>query len=67
VIEFEGHIAEDVVADCLTDLQTHLTRVKFLGSYPVTGEEAASRREDVSAARASSDAWMAELRQKIAR
>ena len=49
VVEFEGHIADDVIADCLTDLQTHLTRVKFLGSYPVTGEEAAIRREDVTA------------------
>ena len=65
VIEFEGHIAEDVIADCLTDLQTHLTRVKFLGSYPVTGEEAAVRREDVTAARAASDEWMAQLRRHI--
>lgn len=65
VVEFEGHIAEDVIADCLTDLQTHLTRVKFLGSYPVTGEEAASRREDVSVARAASDEWMTELRRNI--
>lgn len=65
VVEFEGHIAEDVIADCLTDLQTHLTRVKFLGSYPVTGEEAASRREDVSVARTASDEWMTELRRNI--
>ncbi|MDE3108293.1 MAG: prephenate dehydratase, partial [Acidobacteriota bacterium] len=35
VIEFEGHVADDVVADCLVDLQAHLARVKFLGSYPV--------------------------------
>jgi len=65
VVEFEGHIADDVIADCLTDLQTHLTRVKFLGSYPVTGEEAASRRGDVSVARAASDEWMTELRRNI--
>jgi prephenate dehydratase len=65
VVEFEGHIAEDVIADCLTDLQTHLTRVKFLGSYPVTGEEAAIRREDVTVARAASDEWMTELRRNI--
>ena len=65
VVEFEGHIADDVIADCLTDLQTHLTRVKFLGSYPVTGEEAAIRREDVTVARAASDEWMTELRRNI--
>ena len=45
VIEFEGHVADDVVADCLADLQAHLARVKFLGSYPVTGEGASDRRE----------------------
>lgn len=65
VIEFEGHIADDVIADCLVDLQAHLTRVKFLGSYPVTGEEAASRREDVSVARAAADEWMTSLRSRI--
>ena len=40
VIEFEGHVADDVVADCLADLQAHLTRVKFLGSYPAAGASA---------------------------
>ncbi len=65
VIEFEGHIADDVIADCLTDLQAHLTRVKFLGSYPVTGEEAATKREDVSVARAAADEWMQMLRSRI--
>ena len=49
VIEFEGHVADDVVADCLADLQAHLARVKFLGSYPVTGVDATDRREEVAA------------------
>ena len=53
VIEFEGHVADDVVADCLADLQAHLARVKFLGSYPVTGEGATDRRDEVVAARRS--------------
>jgi len=65
VIEFEGHLADDVVADCLADLQAHLARVKFLGSYPVTGVEAAVRRDEVAAARASADAWIGSLRGKI--
>ena len=51
VIEFEGHVADDVVADCLVDLQAHLTRVKFLGSYPVSGDVASERREEVVEAR----------------
>jgi prephenate dehydratase len=62
VIEFDGHLADDVVADCLADLQAHLTRVKFLGSYPVTGAIAAGRRDEVVAARTAAEQWIADLR-----
>jgi prephenate dehydratase len=65
VIEFEGHVADDVVADCLADLQAHLARVKFLGSYPVTGLEATDRREEVAAARRAADAWIKGIRSRI--
>jgi prephenate dehydratase len=65
VIEFEGHVADDVVADCLSDLQAHLARVKFLGSYPVTGVDATDRREEVAAARKSAAAWIDEIRSRI--
>jgi len=65
VIEFDGHVADDVVADCLTDLQAHLTRVKFLGSYPVTGEGALDRREEVSEARRSASEWIESIRSRI--
>jgi prephenate dehydratase len=65
VIEFDGHVADDVVADCLTDLQAHLTRVKFLGSYPVTGEDALDRRQEVSDARKSASEWIEGIRSRI--
>ncbi len=65
VIEFDGHVADDVIADCLADLQAHLARVKFLGSYPVTGEAAVTRRDEVGAARASARAWIHEIRSKV--
>jgi prephenate dehydratase len=65
VIEFEGHVADDVVADLLADLQAHLARVKFLGSYPVTGEEAADRREEVAVARQAAREWIAEIRSRV--
>ena len=65
VIEFEGHVADDVVADCLADLQAHLTRVKFLGSYPVTGEGASDRREEVAEARRSAAAWIESIRGRV--
>jgi prephenate dehydratase len=66
VIEFEGHVADDVVADCLADLQAHLARVKFLGSYPVTGIDATDRREAVAESRRSADEWITEIRSRIA-
>ncbi|MHB1087883.1 MAG: prephenate dehydratase [Acidimicrobiales bacterium] len=65
IIEFDGHVGDDVVADCLADLQAHLTRVKFLGSYPVTGEGSNDRREEVSEARRSASEWVEELRSRI--
>lgn len=65
VIEFEGHVADDVIADCLADLQAHLARVKFLGSYPVTGLEASDRREEVAVARRSADQWIKEIRSRV--
>jgi prephenate dehydratase len=67
VIEFEGHVADDVVADCLADLQAHLARVKFLGSYPVTGVEASDRREEVAEARKSATEWIAGIRSRVRR
>ncbi len=67
VIEFEGHVDDDVVADCLADLQAHLARVKFLGSYPVSGREASTRRAEVDAARRAASTWIADLRQRVAR
>src|SRR5665213_1059753 len=65
VIEFEGHVADEVVADCLTDLQAHLARVKFLGSYPVTGEGANSRREEVGESRLAAAKWMDAIRARV--
>ncbi len=67
VIEFDGHIADDVIGDCLADLQAHLTRVKFLGSYPITGVDAAAKRDEVAAARAVANQWVTSLRTRIER
>lgn len=65
VIEFDGHVGDDIVADCLSDLQAHLVRVKFLGSYPVTGEGSTNRREEVGEARRSAAQWISAIRGRI--
>ena len=65
VIEFEGHVADEVVADCLADLQAHLARVKFLGSYPVTGEGAAIGATRWAQARLAAARWIEEIRARV--
>jgi prephenate dehydratase len=65
VIEFEGHVVDDVVADCLADLQAHLATVKFLGSYPVTGADAVGRRDEVARARKSASEWISAIRARV--
>src|ERR1019366_9184640 len=67
VIEFDGPVADEVVADCLTDLQAHLARVKFLGSYAVTGVGSSSRREEVGEARQAAAKWMGAIRARVRR
>ncbi len=38
-IDFEGHLVDEIVADCLRNLAAKQTQVKFLGSYPVAGDD----------------------------
>jgi prephenate dehydratase len=66
VIDFEGHIADELVADALRELSAKHGRVKFLGSYPVAeSEDGRSRR--AAAAKGWRDAarWVAGLRAQI--
>lgn len=64
LIDLEGHIADSLVADCLTSLVAKHGEVKFLGSYPATRP---SQEQHQSAASAFSDAreWVDGLRQQI--
>jgi prephenate dehydratase len=65
IIDLEGHVDDEVVADCLRDLHAQLAGVKFLGSYPAAGEHGPARRRDAEAAWRSADAWIASLRGQI--
>jgi prephenate dehydratase len=65
IIDFEGHVAEEVVADCLRDLHVGLRRLKFLGSYPAAGEHGAARRRHADRAWRAADRWIEDVRQHI--
>ena len=66
-IDCEGHVADEVVADALRNLMAKQGRVKFLGSYPVGGPEAAgiARRQAAGKAWKSAAAWVETLRAEI--
>ena len=44
-IDFEGHLDDELVADCLRNLAAKQAEVKFLGSYPVAGDDGHVRRQ----------------------
>jgi prephenate dehydratase len=67
LIDLEGHIDDEMVADCLRDLHAQLADVKFLGSYPAAGEHGAARRRDAEEAWKAADDWITSLQAEIRR
>jgi prephenate dehydratase len=65
IIDFEGHVGEELVADCLRDLKAKLADVKFLGSYPAAGHHGETRRRDAVAAWRDADLWVKGLRGQV--
>jgi len=65
-IDAEGHIADELVADCLRTLMAKQADVKFLGSYPIAGDTHDRRRRMGKAWRDATN-WLDELRARIRR
>lgn len=65
VIDLDGHLDDEVVADCLRDLHAELAGVKFLGSYAAAGAHAPARRRQADDAWREADAWLRGLRAQI--
>ena len=65
LIDLEGHLDDELVADALRSLRSKQAEVKILGSYPVAGERADERRQVASEAQREADTWLAELRSRI--
>jgi prephenate dehydratase len=61
IIEFDGHVADPLIADCLAEMAATVAKVKFLGSYPVAGLEAASERVALADQRVAARQWVDHL------
>lgn len=64
-IDFEGHVDDELVADCLRTLAAKQAQVKFLGSYPVAGQEAHAKRTARGKAWRDANRWVEELRAQV--
>ncbi len=65
IIDLEGHLADELVADCLRDVRSKVADIKFLGSYPAAGEHGHARRRDAEEAWRAADAWIAAQKAKL--
>ena len=65
IIDLEGHLADELVADCLRDVRSKVADIKFLGSYPAAGARGAEVRRDAEEAWRTADAWITAQRAKL--
>jgi prephenate dehydratase len=65
LIDLEGHIGDELVADCLRDLKSKVEDVKFLGSFPAAGDHGPARRREAEAAWRTAREWVEQLRREI--
>jgi prephenate dehydratase len=67
VIDFRGHVADAVVADCLKELHATTRSVKFLGSYPAAGAGGPGARREASEKWDAAETWMTHILGQIER
>lgn len=65
VLDLDGHISDEVVADCLRNLKAKHAEVKYLGSYPAAGPHGHEARQRSDEQFRAADAWLASLRDQI--
>ncbi len=64
-IDFRGHVDDEVIADCLRNLVANQADVKFLGSYPVAGEQGHEHRRAATKAWKTASDWLDSLRAQV--
>lgn len=64
LLDLEGHVADELVADCLKNLHAKQASVKFLGSYPAAGDHGEHVRAEAHEAWEQAESWVEALRAK---
>ncbi len=62
VLDLDGHVSDEVVADCLRSLKAKQADVKFLGSYPAAGDGGHEVRHAATQADTAAESWLDSLR-----
>ena len=65
IMDLEGHLSDELVADCLRDVRSKVEDIKFLGSYPAAGEHGPAVRRDAEEAWRTADAWIKDQKAKL--
>jgi prephenate dehydratase len=65
IIDFDGHVADAVVSDCLRDLHAELAGVKFLGSYPAAGPAGPAIRRQADTSQRQAGEWIDGLQAEV--
>jgi prephenate dehydratase len=67
LIDLDGHIADELVADALRNLKSKQADVKFLGSYPAAGARGHEARVEAAQSWLAATSWLDSLRAQIHR
>jgi prephenate dehydratase len=67
LVDLDGHIADELVADALRSLKIKQADVKFLGSYPAAGARGNEVRAEAAESSRMAASWLDELRGQIRR
>ncbi len=65
IVDLEGHVSDEVVADCLVNLRMKQPSVKFLGSYPTAVENGDEVKAQTDARWIEAREWLDGIRQQI--
>jgi len=65
IMDLDGHISDEVIADALKNIMAKQAEVRFLGSYPAAGSGSSEVRAEANAAWRSAQEWLDDLRSQV--